>query len=157
MHWIRQLRGITKHWRFPLITGSPMHAGPWPRSGAISRRLCPYFPLASNTNFLHIIFVIVQPSLSWLSNSTFSFWVIRKHFLPSSSLFPHVLNIAILSALDWRGSFKGRFLLLWARYFPSPCCTGLLIALAQFPDCRTTHHCRSHLELRLINKISLKL
>jgi len=44
-----------------------------------------YFSPTSNTHFLHIIFSIVQPPLSWLPNGPFSFWDILQHFLHTPS------------------------------------------------------------------------
>ena len=84
-------------------TSHTVHAGPWYPSGSISRRLypCLFFP-ASNTRFLHIVFSIVQPSLSWLSKGPFSFWDILFFFFPKFfllALFPHVITIVILTFL----------------------------------------------------------
>jgi len=42
------------------------------------------FTGVSNTCFLQIILNIVQPFLSWLSNRTYSFCDILKHFLQNS-------------------------------------------------------------------------
>ena len=62
---------------FPFFfpTYSTVHAGPWPPLGSISRRLYSYLHLSSvcNISFLQIIFGIVKPSLSWLSNGPFFF------------------------------------------------------------------------------------
>ena len=65
------------------------------------------YPPASNTNYLQIIFVIGQPSLSWLSKTPFSFWDIRRHFIVA--LFPRVLSIAVRQLLIGADSSQDRF------------------------------------------------
>lgn len=116
-----------------------------------------------NPSFHQIIFVIGQPSLSWLSKSPFSFWAIRKHYLHGSS-FWHYFHVSTKSQFYQLliCSVPPKALLCyWAKYFshyfPSPYRRGIFIALARFPDCRTTHHCRYHSELRLIYRITLQL
>jgi len=50
----------------------------WPSRAQVESRQ------SLNTHFLHIIFKIAQPSLSWLSNGYLSFCDILEHCLPSS-------------------------------------------------------------------------
>jgi hypothetical protein len=50
-----------------------------------------YFSAASTTHFLHIVFSVVQPFLSWLSNLHFSFWHIFKDLIHILMLFRALL------------------------------------------------------------------
>lgn len=54
------------------------------------------FSSACNTQFLHNIFSIIQPSLSWRSNGTFLFWDILKQFL-HTFFFWHSFHIITLT------------------------------------------------------------
>ena len=63
--WVNSVSG----WLFFFSTGSVLHEGPCHPAGSISSFSIPsYFCQASKTNFLQIIFNVIQPALFWLFN-----------------------------------------------------------------------------------------
>jgi hypothetical protein len=99
---INELEGIWKQTVSPLALLSMQDPGlfqdQFPSVSSLS-----YFSPASNTHFLYIIFNVILPSFSWLSNRLFSFRSILKHLHISSSwrsfhVFPTILNLPFLAS-----------------------------------------------------------